>query len=228
MYFQLFLSVLLRESLAALRFFITSEGSNTYAIEIIGLNLSRVLNVILGIAKLIFGRGKEDYQTRFLSVDQLDYIFNSHEGPVFDRSISQFQDYSDACCQSIPGPSPLTSSKKTDTGTQTEDCFGPVLANLEDKLAANQNMCSELQQKISSLEKQLERSEEENHKLQADLGRYLFLEEKGKRMSAMTSRGHELLGHLVSGGVTTDYDNNPPDSTVSVMNQGKQLIILSK
>ena len=228
MYFQLFLSVLLRESLAGLRFFITSEGSNTSAIEIIGLNLSRVLNVILGIAKLIFGRGKGDYQTRFLSVDQLDYIFNSHEGPVFDRSISQFQDYSDACCQSIPGPSSLTSSKKTDTGTQTEDCFGPVLANLEDKLAATQNTCSELQQKISSLEKQLERSEEENHKLQADLGRYLFLEEKGKRMSAMTSRGHELLGHLVSGGVTTDYDNNPPDSTVFVMNQGKQLIILSK
>ena len=228
MNFQLFLSVPLRESLAGLRFFITSEGSNTYAMEIIGLNLSRVLSVLLGIAELIFGRVRGDYQTRFLSVDHLDYIFNSHDGPVFDRSISQFQDYSDACCQSIPGPSPLTSSKKTDTGTQTEDCFGPVLANLEDKLAASQNRCSELQQKISSLEKQLELSGEENHKLQADLGRYLFMEEKGKRMSAMTGRGHELLGHLVSGRVTTNYDNNPPDSTVSVMNQGKRQIILSK
>ena len=228
MNFQLFLSVPLRESLAGLRFFITSEGSNTYAMEIIGLNLSRVLSVILGIAELIFGRVRGDYQTRFLSVDHLDYIFNSHDGPVFDRSISQFQDYSDACCQSIPGPSPLTSSKKTDTGTQTEDCFGPVLANLEDKLAASQNRCSELQQKISSLEKQLELSGEENHKLQADIGRYLFMEEKGKRMSAMTGRGHELLGHLVSGRVTTNYDNNPPDSTVSVMNQGKRQIILSK
>ena len=148
---------------------------------------------------------------------------------------NQVQDCSDACRQSIAGLSPSTSSKKTHAGTQTEDCFGPVVANfsLGNELAASQNMCSELQQKIKCLEKQLELFEEEKRKLQADLGRYLFLEKKEKRMSAMSVRGHDLLGQIVSGGVTTDYDgscsfNNLPDSTVSVMNEGKQLIILSK
>ena len=146
---------------------------------------------------------------------------------------NQVQDYSDACRQSVLGLSPLPSSEKTDTGTQTEDCFGPVLANLENKLAASQNICHKLQQKIKWLEEKLEISEDENHKLQADLGKYLFFEEKEKRLSAVSGRRNDLLGHLVSGGATTDYDgscsfNNPPDSTVSVMNEGKQLIILSK
>ena len=146
---------------------------------------------------------------------------------------NQIQDYSDACRQSVLGLSPLTSSEKTDTGTQTEDCFGPVVANLENELAASQNICHKLQQKIKGLEEKLELCEEENHKLQADLGKYLFFEEKEKRLSAVSGRRNELLGHLVSGGATTDYDgscsfNNPPDSTLSVMNEGKPLIILSK
>ena len=146
---------------------------------------------------------------------------------------NQVQDYSDACRQSVVGLSPLASSEKTDTGTQTEDCFGPVVANLENELAASQNICHKLQQKIKGLEEKLELCEEENHKLQADLGKYLFFEEKEKRLSAVSGRRNELLGHLVSGEATTDYDgscsfNNPPDSTLSVMNEGKPLIILSK
>ena len=146
---------------------------------------------------------------------------------------NQVQDYSDACRQSVVGLSPLASSEKTDTGTQTEDCFRPVVANLENELAASQNICHKLQQKIKGLEEKLELCEEENHKLQADLGKYLFFEEKEKRLSAVSGRRNELLGHLVSGGATTDYDgscsfNNPPDSTLSVMNEGKPLIILSK
>ena len=154
-----------------------------------------------------------------------------HGGLVGHKN--QVQDCSDTCRQSIAGLSPLTSSKKTDAGTQTEDCFGPVLANLKDKLAATQNMCSELQQKINWQEKQLELFKEETYKIQADLGRYQFLEEKEKRMNAMSVRRHELLGHIVSGEATTDYDgscsfNNLPDSTVSVVNEGKQLITMSK
>ena len=146
---------------------------------------------------------------------------------------NQVQDYSDACLQSVLGLSPLKSSEKTDTGIQTEDCFGPVLANLENELTASQNICHKLQQKIKWLEEQLELFEEEKHKLQADLGKHLFFEKKEKRFSAVSGRRNELLGHLVSGGATTDYDgscsfNNPPDTAVSVMNEGKQLIILSK
>ena len=151
----------------------------------------------------------------------------------FSMHQNQVQDYSDACRQSVLGQSPLTSSGKTDTGTQTEDCFGPALANLENELAASQNICHKLQQKIKWLEEKLELCEGENHKLQADLGKYLFFEEKEKRLSAVSGRRNALLGHLVSGEATTDYDgscsfNNPPDSTLSVMNEGKPLIILSK
>ena len=157
--------------------------------------------------------------------DAWDEDFFVHQNKV--------QDYSDECRQSVLGLSPLTSSKKTDTGTQTEDWFGPVLANLENELAASQKTCHKLQEKMKFLEGKLELFEEENHKLQADLGKYLFFEEKEKRLSAVSNRRNELLGHLVSGGATTDYDgscsfNNPPDSIVSVMNEGKQLIILSK
>ena len=133
---------------------------------------------------------------------------------------NQVQDCSDACCQSIAGPSPMTNSKNT--GTQTEDCFGPVLANFGNELAASQNMCHKLQQKIKSLEKQLELFEEEKQQLQADLGRYLFLDKKKKRMSQMSVKGHDLLGHIVSGRVTTDYDGScSSDSAVSVVNEGK-------
>ena len=135
---------------------------------------------------------------------------------------NQVPDCSDACRQSIVGPSPMRSSKKTDTGTQTEDCFGPVLANFGNELAASQNMCHKLQQKIKCLEKQLELFKEEKQKLQADLGRYLFLDKKKKRMSQMSVKGHDLLGHIFSRRVTTDYDAScSSDSAVSVMNEGK-------
>ena len=39
----------------------------------------------------------------------------------------------------------------------------------------------ELQLEIKQLEEQLKQSEEEKQKLQVDLGKHLFLEEKGKR-----------------------------------------------
>ena len=83
--------------------------------------------------------------------------------------------------QSIPGPSSAASSEKIDAGTLTDDCPRPLLANLEDELSAFQKECLELQQQKSQLEEQLKQSEEEIQNLQADLGRYLFLEEKGKR-----------------------------------------------
>ena len=143
--------------------------------------------------------------------------FVGHQNQVQDCS-----DAPDTCRQSIAGPSPMTSSKKTDTGTQTEDFFGPVLANFGNELAASQNVCHKLQQRIKCLEKQLELFEEEKYKLQADLGRYLFLEKKEKRMSAMSVKGHDLLGHIVSERVTTDYDGScSSDSAVSVINEGK-------
>ena len=83
--------------------------------------------------------------------------------------------------QSIQGPLSEASLDKVDTGAATEDFFRTLLANLEDELAASQKGHYELEQQIRKLEAKLKQSEEEKRELQADLGRYLFLEEKEKR-----------------------------------------------
>ena len=93
----------------------------------------------------------------------------------------QQQDVSVEFRQSIPGPSSAATSEKIDIGTLTDDCFRPLLANLEDELSAFQKEHLELQQQISQLKEQLRQSEEEKQNLQADLGKYQFLEEKEKR-----------------------------------------------
>ena len=83
--------------------------------------------------------------------------------------------------QSIQGPLSEASLDKVDTGAATDDFFRTLLANLEDELAASQKDHYELEQQIRKLEAKLKQSEEEKRELQADLGRYLFLEEKEKR-----------------------------------------------
>ena len=83
--------------------------------------------------------------------------------------------------QDIQGPLPGASSDKVDTGTATEDFFRTRLANLEDELAAYQKDHHELEQQFRKLKENLKQSEEEKRELQADLGRFLFLEEKAKR-----------------------------------------------
>ena len=83
--------------------------------------------------------------------------------------------------QSIHRPLSEASLDKVDTGAATEDFFRTLLANLEDELAASQKDRYELEQQIRKLEERLKQSEEEKRELQADLGRYLFLEEKEKR-----------------------------------------------
>ena len=83
--------------------------------------------------------------------------------------------------QSIQGPFSGASSDKVDTGTATVDFFRTLLANLEDELAASQRDHHELEQQLRKLEEKLKESEEEKRELQADLGRFLFLEEKARR-----------------------------------------------
>ena len=83
--------------------------------------------------------------------------------------------------QDIQGPLSGASSDKVDTGTATEDFFRTLLANLEDELAASQKDHHELEQQIRKLEENLKQSEEEKRELQADLGKFLFFEEKAKR-----------------------------------------------
>ena len=83
--------------------------------------------------------------------------------------------------QSIQGPFSGVSSDKGDRGTATVDFFRTLLANLEDDLAASQRDHRELEQQFRKLEEKLKESEEEKRELQADLGRFLFLEEKARR-----------------------------------------------
>ena len=96
-----------------------------------------------------------------------------------DIKLSSFQCVEDLCAnQSSKLEEP---QDKADSGTPTEDFFRTLLANLEDELAASQRDNHELEQQFRKLEGKLRQSEEEKHELQADLGRYLFLEEKEKR-----------------------------------------------
>ena len=83
--------------------------------------------------------------------------------------------------QDIQGPLSGANSDKVDTETATDDFFRTLLANLEDELAASHKDHHELEQQIRKLEENLKQSEEEKRELQADLGKFLFLEEKAKR-----------------------------------------------
>jgi len=56
-----------------------------------------------------------------------------------------------------------------------------ALSSLRNELAASQNWCRTLEEKISQLEEKLKQSEMEKHHLQAELGRYQFLEDKERR-----------------------------------------------
>ena len=75
--------------------------------------------------------------------------------------------------ESISRPSSAASSEGSGLETASGD--------FENVLAASRKKCFELQLEIKQLEEQLKQSEEENQKLQVDLGKHLFLEEKGKR-----------------------------------------------
>ena len=91
----------------------------------------------------------------------LDLYQHQKQGPSVERH------------ESISRPSSAASSEGSGLETASGD--------FENVLAASRKKCFELQLEIKQLEEQLKQSEEENQKLQVDLGKHLFLEEKGKR-----------------------------------------------
>ena len=91
----------------------------------------------------------------------LDLYQHQKQGPSVERH------------ESISRPSSAVSSEGS--GLET------VSGDFENVLAASRKECFELQLEIKQLEEQLKQSEEEKQKLQVDLGKHLFLEEKGKR-----------------------------------------------
>ena len=91
----------------------------------------------------------------------LDLYQHQKQGPSAERH------------ESISRPSSAASSEGSGLETASGD--------FENVLAASWKKCFELQLEIKQLEEQLKQSEEEKQKLQVDLGKHLFLEEKGKR-----------------------------------------------
>lgn len=91
----------------------------------------------------------------------LDLYQHQKQGPSVERH------------ESFSRPSSAVSSEGS--GLET------VSGDFENVLAASRKECFELQLEIKQLEEQLKQSEEEKQKLQVDLGKHLFLEEKGKR-----------------------------------------------
>ena len=91
----------------------------------------------------------------------LDLYQHQKQGPSVERH------------ESISRPSSAVSSEGS--GLET------VSGDFENVLAASRKECFELQLEIKQLEEQLKQREEEKQKLQVDLGKHLFLEEKGKR-----------------------------------------------
>ena len=82
--------------------------------------------------------------------------------------------------QSIPRLPSAASSENMDKGTVPDVFRLPIQSNTENELAACRKRCVELEQQMRKLDEQLKQSEEEKRQLQADLGRYLFLEEREK------------------------------------------------
>ena len=99
-------------------------------------------------------------------------LLNNQAGHL-DLYQHQKQGPSVECHESISRPSSAASSEGSGLETASGD--------FENVLAASRKKCFELQLEIKQLEEQLKQSEEEKQKLQVDLGKHLFLEEKGKR-----------------------------------------------
>ena len=86
-----------------------------------------------------------------------------------------------AACESVTQLSSSSSvSESSDVGTLLNECGRPTLPR-DDELAALQHRFHELQEHNNQLEEQLKNSEAEKQQLQAELGRFLFLEDKGRR-----------------------------------------------
>ena len=85
-------------------------------------------------------------------------------------------------CESVTQLSSSSSSvsESSDVGTLLNECGRPTLPR-DNEHADRQHQFHELQEQINQLEEQLKKSEAEKQQLQAELGRFLFLEDKGRR-----------------------------------------------
>ena len=99
-------------------------------------------------------------------------LLNNQAGHL-DLYQHQKQGPSVECHESISRPSSAASSEGSGLETASGD--------FENVLAAARKNCFEYQLEIKQLEEQLKQSEEEKQNLQVDLGKHLFLDEKGKR-----------------------------------------------
>ena len=81
-----------------------------------------------------------------------------------------------------PSAEPLESIPRASSAAVSEKCGSEALTNnFESETTTFWNVFFELQQELRHLKDQLKKSEEDNQRLQVELGKYLFLEEKEKR-----------------------------------------------
>ena len=87
-----------------------------------------------------------------------------------------------AAWESVTQPSSSSTSVSQSSGAETllNECGGPTFLRDEER-AAFQHQIHELQEQVNQLEEQLKKSGTEKQQLQAELGRCLFLEDKGRR-----------------------------------------------
>ena len=106
-------------------------------------------------------------------------------------------------------PEFLSSPVSEDNGE--ENLQSEAVLNFEDEFVSVQNQCHELREQVNRLEELLKHSEAEKLEIQAELGRYLFLEDKQRRSGkvkilARTSSSNE--GRLCAASASVAASDN--------------------
>lgn len=94
-----------------------------------------------------------------------------------------------------PSAEPLESIPRASSAAVSEESVSEALTNdFENGRTTLRNEFFELQEEVRRLKDQLKKSEEENRKLQVELGKYLFLEEKEKRRGKLLDWAASVQG----------------------------------
>ena len=95
-------------------------------------------------------------------------------------------------CQSSLEEMEVSASNAIGVRTPRNIDLDPVILSKDEESATFQNNCFELLEQINELKEQLRQREAENQQLRAEVGRYLFLEDREKRSGKLLSVPREI------------------------------------
>ncbi|XP_068753865.1 uncharacterized protein [Montipora capricornis] len=95
-------------------------------------------------------------------------------------------------CQSSLEEMEVSASNGIGVHTTRNSNLDPVILSKDEESATFQNNCFELLEQINELKEQLRQREAENQQLRAEVGRYLFLEDREKRSGKLLSVPREI------------------------------------